>query len=121
MCVATPFFLPRSDEEAFKQSVESITGPITRIISRDGMLGVYNQFSDAGEQILAVIAGVEGWVPACGTTCTRLSTPHACTFAQHVLPHDPSLLPRRQEDLRAGVQRCLWPRHGHLLRDLRGW
>lgn len=37
-----------SDEEAFKQSVESITGPITRIISRDGMLGVYNQFSDAG-------------------------------------------------------------------------
>lgn len=39
----------RSDEDAFKQSVESITGPITRIISRDGMLGVYAQFSDAGE------------------------------------------------------------------------
>ncbi|PSC69959.1 acetohydroxy acid isomeroreductase isoform B [Micractinium conductrix] len=40
-----------SDEEAFKQSVESITGPITRIISRDGMLGVYNQFSDADKKI----------------------------------------------------------------------
>jgi hypothetical protein len=37
------FLLPRSDEDAFKQSVESITGPITRIISRDGMLGVYEQ------------------------------------------------------------------------------
>ncbi len=43
------YFFSCSDEEAFKQSVESITGPITRIISRDGMLGVYNQFSDAGE------------------------------------------------------------------------
>lgn len=51
--VATSFYLPCSDEEAFKQSVESITGPITRIISRDGMLGVYNQFSDAGEGALA--------------------------------------------------------------------
>jgi ketol-acid reductoisomerase len=40
-----------SDDEAFKQSVESITGPITRIISRDGMLGVYNQFSDADKKI----------------------------------------------------------------------
>lgn len=29
--------------------MESITGPITRIISRDGMLGVYNQFNDAGK------------------------------------------------------------------------
>jgi len=40
-----------SDEDAFKQSVESITGPITRIISRDGMLGVYNQFSDEDKKI----------------------------------------------------------------------
>jgi len=31
--------------------VESITGPITRIISRDGMLGVYSQFSDADKKI----------------------------------------------------------------------
>ena len=44
-----PAVPPCSDEEAFKQSVECITGPITRIISRDGMIGVYNQFSDAGE------------------------------------------------------------------------
>lgn len=40
-----------SDEEAFRQSVESITGPITRIISRDGMLGVYAQFNDADKRI----------------------------------------------------------------------
>ncbi|KAI3428455.1 hypothetical protein D9Q98_007282 [Chlorella vulgaris] len=40
-----------SDEEAFRQSVESITGPITRIISRDGMLGVYAQFNDADKKI----------------------------------------------------------------------
>jgi ketol-acid reductoisomerase len=30
-----------SDEEAFRHSAESVTGPISRIISRDGMLGVY--------------------------------------------------------------------------------
>lgn len=40
-----------SDDEAFKQSVESITGPITKIISREGMLGVYNSFSDADKKI----------------------------------------------------------------------
>lgn len=40
-----------SDEEAFKQSVECITGPITRIISRDGMIGVYEQFNDADKKI----------------------------------------------------------------------
>ena len=46
------FFLKNSsDEDAFRESVESITGPITRIISRDGMLGVYEQFDDAGKKI----------------------------------------------------------------------
>ena len=40
-----------SDEEAFKQSVECITGPLTKIISRDGMIGVYNQFNDADKKI----------------------------------------------------------------------
>jgi hypothetical protein len=39
------------DEEAFVQSVESITGPITRIISREGMIGVYNSLSDADKKI----------------------------------------------------------------------
>jgi ketol-acid reductoisomerase len=39
-----------SDEEAFKQSVECITGPITRMISRDGMLGVYNSFTSEADR-----------------------------------------------------------------------
>jgi ketol-acid reductoisomerase len=43
--------LSNSDEDAFRESVESITGPITRIISRDGMLGVYESFDDAGKKI----------------------------------------------------------------------
>jgi ketol-acid reductoisomerase len=45
------FFISCSDEEAFKQSVESITGPITRIISRDGMIGVYESFDAEGKKI----------------------------------------------------------------------
>ncbi|KAI8102051.1 hypothetical protein M9434_007110 [Picochlorum sp. BPE23] len=40
-----------SDEEAFRESVECITGPLTRIISRDGMIGVYEQFNDADKKI----------------------------------------------------------------------
>ncbi len=33
------------EKEAFKQTVESITGPISKIISKEGMLAVYNRFS----------------------------------------------------------------------------
>lgn len=58
---------PCSDEEAFKQSVESITGPITRIISRDGMLGVYAQFNDAGGSRKA--DWLTGWLAGGGLGC----------------------------------------------------
>ncbi|CAG9461024.1 unnamed protein product [Pedinophyceae sp. YPF-701] len=41
-----------SEEEAFKQTVECITGPITRIISTDGgIIGVYNALDDAGKKV----------------------------------------------------------------------
>lgn len=40
-----------SDEEAFKQSVESITGQVSKIISTKGMLAVYNMLDDAGKKI----------------------------------------------------------------------
>lgn len=33
------------EKEAFKQTVESVTGPISKIISKEGMLAVYNRFS----------------------------------------------------------------------------
>ena len=36
---------PHSDEEAFKQSVECITGPVSRTISTKGMLAVYESFN----------------------------------------------------------------------------
>lgn len=40
-----------SEEDAFKNSVESITGPISKTISHDGMLGVYNALDAAGKKI----------------------------------------------------------------------
>jgi len=42
------FFIQRglSEEESFKQTAECITGPITKIISKEGMIGVYNRFND---------------------------------------------------------------------------
>lgn len=33
------------EKEAFKQTVESVTGPISKTISKEGMISVYNKFS----------------------------------------------------------------------------
>tara|TARA_Y100000591_G_scaffold329672_1_gene358746 strand:- start:408 stop:1889 length:1482 start_codon:yes stop_codon:yes gene_type:complete len=42
------FFIQKglTEENAFKQTAECITGPITKIISKEGMIGVYNRFND---------------------------------------------------------------------------
>ena len=42
-----------SDEEAFRHSAESVTGPISRIISRDGMVGVYRMLDSDEKQVFA--------------------------------------------------------------------
>ena len=39
-----------SPEEAFKQSCESITGPITKTISHDGILKLYEGLSSADQK-----------------------------------------------------------------------
>ena len=36
-----------SDEEAFRQAVECITGPVTKTISHEGILAVYTKLNDA--------------------------------------------------------------------------
>jgi hypothetical protein len=81
--------------------VESITGPITRIISRDGMLGVYNSFSDEGGWLLGgrrhlftangSTGGSDGWRYSC------MLSPHcrALPWRPHLIL--PILLPCRQE------------------------
>jgi hypothetical protein len=40
-----------SDEDAFKRSVESITGPISRTISTKGMPAVYNSLDAQGKKV----------------------------------------------------------------------
>ena len=40
-----------SPEEAFLRSAESITGPISRTISHDGIIGVYTKLDDAGKEV----------------------------------------------------------------------
>ncbi|MBA2695946.1 MAG: ketol-acid reductoisomerase [Actinobacteria bacterium] len=40
-------------EQAFERSAESITGPISRIISKQGLLGVYKELDAAGQQTFA--------------------------------------------------------------------
>lgn len=42
---------PCSDEEAFKRSVECITGPISKTVSTQGMPAVYNMLDDAGKKV----------------------------------------------------------------------
>lgn len=39
-----------SPDEAFKQSAESITGPITKTISKKGILEMYNSFDNAAKE-----------------------------------------------------------------------
>ena len=41
----------RSEEDAFKNSVECITGPISRIISTQGMPAVYEALDAKGKEI----------------------------------------------------------------------
>jgi hypothetical protein len=52
VCPPPPSLL-LSPEEAFKQSVECITGPISKTISTKGMLAVYNSLDDAGKKVFA--------------------------------------------------------------------
>lgn len=40
-----------SEDDAFRNSVESITGPISKTISTQGMLAVYEKLDDAGKKI----------------------------------------------------------------------
>ncbi|MFB6720643.1 ketol-acid reductoisomerase [Kribbella sp. NPDC056345] len=42
-----------SDEEAFRHSAESLTGPISRVISQEGMIGVYKRLSADGQRQFA--------------------------------------------------------------------
>jgi ketol-acid reductoisomerase len=42
-----------SDEDAFRHSVESVTGPISRIISKDGLDGVYHRLNVTDRAVFA--------------------------------------------------------------------
>jgi ketol-acid reductoisomerase len=52
-----------SDVQAFENTAESITGPISRIISKDGILAVYNQF-EGDEKSKFEAAYVASYAPA---------------------------------------------------------
>ena len=45
--------LDMSDHDAFRHSVESVTGPISRIISKDGLIGVYRSLADEDKPVFA--------------------------------------------------------------------
>jgi ketol-acid reductoisomerase len=42
-----------SDGEAFRRSADSITGPISRIVSTDGLIGVYRRLDSADQRLFA--------------------------------------------------------------------
>ena len=45
------YCVAHSEDDAFKNSVESITGPISKTISTQGRLAVYERLDDAGKKI----------------------------------------------------------------------
>lgn len=54
-----------SPEEAFKQSSESITGPITKGISRDGILKLYEGLDKEAKAEFEASAGIGGGARGC--------------------------------------------------------
>ncbi len=46
-----------SDEDAFKNSVECITGPISKLISSKGMPAVYESLDAEGKEIFKKVRG----------------------------------------------------------------
>lgn len=52
--------MPCSEEDAFKNSVECITGPISRTVSTKGMLAVYEALDEEGKGIFKKVS------PQCG-------------------------------------------------------
>jgi len=46
-----------SDEDAFRQATESVTGPISRTVSKDGMIGLYRKLDAAGQAVFAQAYG----------------------------------------------------------------
>lgn len=50
-----------SPEDAFKQSSESITGPITKTISKEGILKLYEGLDKAGQDEFKVSSVRASW------------------------------------------------------------
>lgn len=71
----------RSDEEAFKQSVESITGPISRTISSKGMPAVYEALDAQGKE---TFKQVTTW-SKCRWTCRSGHVKVECTLKARYL------------------------------------
>ena len=40
-----------SETDAYRHSVDCVTGPISRIVSEDGLIGLYNRLDDAGREV----------------------------------------------------------------------
>lgn len=59
-----------SPEEAFKRSAESLTGPISKAISRSGFLGLYEAFSDKDKAVFRKAYGAT--YAACYETHTEV-------------------------------------------------
>ncbi len=53
--------LGMSPEKAFVHSTESLTGPISRTLSREGLMGVYNALDEAGKKVFRQAYGAAYW------------------------------------------------------------
>ena len=110
-----------SEEDAFRNSVESITGPISRIISREGMPGVYNALDDAGKKEfekvripLRLPAPVKG-CPELFYGLLQVPAPHV-DWQWYCLWRLTGILPVSHEwpSSNAGIQCFIWTSQRHL-------
>jgi len=80
-----------SDEDAFRRSVEAITGPISRTISTQGMPAVYNALDAAGKKVgvwVARACSSGGFAVACAARTRPPSS--TSTHPNPTPPHAPN-------------------------------
>ena len=72
----------RSPEEAFQNSVECITGPISRVISKDGMPALYNMLDAEGKKVFEQVR-----VPLAGPVALAIFQISCCWSMRAQSPH----------------------------------
>ena len=90
--------VPCSEEDAFKNSVECITGPISKTVSTKGMLAVYEALDEEGKGIFKKVS-LQCGLQSASRQQAWLSPPLSCQLLDVQQPPVPSSRGKRPHHL----------------------